>query len=35
MYPPGYWVVTECAGTAAANSSSGSVPINFILRAVI
>src|ERR1039457_4836940 len=33
MYPPGYWVATECAGTAAAKSSSA--PMNFVLRAVI
>src|SRR5450759_2767099 len=33
--PPEYWMVTECAGTAAAKNSSGSVELSFILREVI
>src|ERR1035437_7881741 len=33
--PPEYWMVTECAGTAAAKSRSGSVELSFILREVI
>src|SRR5450759_4394176 len=33
--PPEYWMVTECAGNAAAKNSSGSVELSFILREVI